>query len=105
MGLRAPQQQTLKNLKRVGPTDEKTQDVGKTEQPKVTDLSLAKCKIFATRKAAEPLTNPARDEAKISVILVAVLTGCECKASTNLQVFSNKTNGTIMVAASVTNCD
>src|SRR5207237_6440325 len=73
---------------------------GKKEELKETKpVNMAKRKLFATRSAIMPLTDPAKEEALIAKAIATTLTKCECKAPTNLQVFSNKINGTITMTA------
>ena len=73
---------------------------GKKEELKETKpVNMAKRKLFATRSAIMPLTDPAKEEALIAKAIATTLTKCECKAPTNLQVFSNKINGTITLTA------
>src|SRR5437868_14652375 len=62
-------------------------------------VNMAKRKLFATRSAIMLLTDSAKEEALIAKAIATTLTKCECKAPTNLQVFSNKINSTITLTA------
>ena len=96
VGPRPPKQPTTKLQKKTQEQQANEQPKGKNNSQKPTQTSnVAKIKLFATRITAKPLADPAGEEAKISLAMATVLTGCECKAPTNRQVFSNKTNGTI----------
>lgn len=64
-------------------------------EPKSRNARAARRKIFATCKTAKPLADPAKEEAKIAITLTNLLTNCKCNTSVNLQVISNKVNGTI----------
>jgi len=65
---------------------------------KSRSLRVARRKIFVTRALAKCLTGPIREEAKIPYPLVNKLKHCQCKAPVNLQVTSNKINGTISIS-------
>ena len=64
---------------------------------KTRATKMAKHKLFATRDTATPLADPTKEEAKIALALADILTQCGCKAPVNLQVSSNKVNGTITI--------
>jgi len=66
-------------------------------EPKSRKARAAKRKLFATRTTVEPLGNPANDEANIAMVLLSMLTDCKCNVHVNLQVTSNKVNGTITI--------
>jgi len=100
VGPTPPKQQTTKIAKKTHEQQVISQPKGKNDSPKpkkVTKVAIRT--LFATRITAKPLADPTREEARISLAVATVLTGCECKTSTNLQVFSNKTNGTITLTA------
>jgi len=100
VGPTPPKQQTTKIAKKAHEQQAISQPRGKNDSPKPKQVvNVARRKLFATRTTAKPLADPAREEARISLAVATVLTGCECKAPTNLQVFSNKTNGTITLTA------
>jgi len=65
--------------------------------PKPRGAKATKRKMFATRMTAKPLADPAKEEAKIALSLADTLTRCECKSPVNMQVASNKVNGTITI--------
>ena len=94
-----PRPPTAKQLK----GEEQGESSNQGEWKKVEGLkrqstaTIAKRKIFATRITAKPLSNPVIDEARISMALSKVLVSCVCKAPTNLQVSSNRLNGTITI--------
>jgi hypothetical protein len=96
-----PPQNEKDKARKTGPTKPTSEPpVGKSKgQYNLPGSNMAKRKIFATRMEAKPLADPVREEAKIAVAVAATLTGCVCKAPTNLQVFSNKINGTITLTA------
>ena len=64
---------------------------------KTRATKMAKRKLFATRDTAAPLADPTKEEAKITLVLADILTQCGCKVPVNLQVSSNKVNGTITI--------
>ena len=64
---------------------------------KSRNARAARRKIFATRLIAKPLADPAREEAKIATMIATLLTNCKCEAPVNLQVTSNKINGTVTI--------
>jgi len=100
VGPTPPKQPTTKLQKKTQEQQANEQPEGKNNSQKPAQTSnIAKRKLLATRITAKPLADPAGEEAKISLAVATVLTGCECKAPTNLQVFSNKTNGTITLTA------
>ena len=96
MGPTLPKQQTIKIVKKAYQQQAFNQPKGKSDRPKPKQvMNVARRKLFATRTTAKPLAVPAREEARISLAVPTVVMGCQCKAPTNLQVFSNQTNGTI----------
>lgn len=100
VGPTPPKQPTTKQAKKTQEPPADNQPKGKIPgREKTKSTNVARRKLFATRTVAKPLADTAGDEAKISLAVATVLNGCECKAPTNLQVFSNKTNGTITLTA------
>jgi len=100
VGPTPPKQQTTKVAKKTHEQQAINQTKGKSDSPKPKQVAnVARRKLFATRTTTKPLADPAREEARISLAVATVLTGCQCTAPTNLQVFSNKTNGTITLTA------
>ena len=53
--------------------------------------------MFATRSTAKPLTDAFKEKAQIITALADTLTGWACSVPVNLQVNSNKVNGTIAI--------
>jgi len=100
VGPTLPKQQTTKIAKETHEQQAISQPKGKNDSSKPKQVrNIARRKLFATRTTPKTLTDPTREEARISLAVATVLMGCECKAPTNLQVCSNKTNGTITLTA------
>ena len=100
MGPIPPKQQTTKIANKIHEQQAISQPKGRNDCPKLKQVTnVARQELFATRITAKPIADGTREEPRISLAIATVLMGCECKAPTNLQVFSNKTNGTITLTA------